>query len=84
MTEISNILLESATDTFGTVDKTGRKSHCNLSRKHDKYWFNSECHNARKEFRNSKRLYKHYGSNLFKTRLRYSEKNYKDVMNKNI
>ena len=36
MTEISNIFLESANDTFGTFDKTGRKSHCNFSRKHEK------------------------------------------------
>ena len=61
MTEISNILLESAKDTFGTVDKTGRRSHCILSRKHDKCWSNSECHRARKEFRKSKRLYKLMG-----------------------
>lgn len=84
MAEISNILLESAKNTFGTFNVTHTKSHCSLPRKQNKDWFNSECHKARKEFRKSKRLYKHYGSNLFKIRLRYSEKNYKDVMNRNI
>ena len=63
MTEISDILLESARDTFGTFEITGSKPNCNFSKKHGKHWFNSECHNARKEYRKSKRLCKHYGSN---------------------
>ena len=49
-----------------------------------KEWFNTECFKARKEYRKAKRLYKHYGSNVFKERLKFSERFYKKTLDENI
>ncbi|CAC5392434.1 unnamed protein product [Mytilus coruscus] len=49
-----------------------------------KQWYDKDCNKAKKELRKSQRLYKHYGSNIFKERLRQSEIYFKKVMDDNI
>ena len=75
---ICDDLLTAAKNTFGfnVSNKNDKKYN---QKKLNKEWFSTECRNARKEFRKSKRLYKHYGSNIFRERLKYSEKLYKKL-----
>ena len=79
--EVCNVLIESAKETFGTYEfnRNFFKSSQNSNQ-----WFNADCRKARREFRKAQRLHRHYGSNLFKERLRQSEIYYKKVMDENI
>ena len=77
--DVCDLLFVSARETFGIVGK-----NCQYKKNDDKLWFNTECRKARKNYRRAKRLYKHYGSNLFKQRLKESEIFYKKVMDENI
>ncbi|CAG2239753.1 unnamed protein product [Mytilus edulis] len=83
VSDITTVLLSAAKDTFGVFTKNSKNigGEGNFS---NKDWFNKDCKKVRQEFRKSRRLYKHYGSNLFKERLRQSEKHYKKVMDENI
>ena len=56
----------------------------NQSKQSDKLWFNSDCRKAGKNYRKAKRLFKHFGSNLFKLRLKQTEIIYKKTMNNSI
>ncbi|CAG2247197.1 unnamed protein product [Mytilus edulis] len=80
--EISNILLESAKNSLGLT--CGKQNSENSKKQPNKLWFNSDCYKARKELRRAKRLYKHYGSNVFKHRVKISEMYYKNIMDENI
>ncbi|CAC5372882.1 unnamed protein product [Mytilus coruscus] len=82
VTNITDILIDSAKATFGTHNFNGNMLNCN--RKHNKQWYNFDCKKAKKELRKAQRMYKHYGSNLFKERLRHCEYYYKSVMDENI
>ncbi|CAG2224523.1 unnamed protein product [Mytilus edulis] len=81
VTNVTKILLDSAEKTFGVVTKD-----CSNSKEeyNNKEWFNHDCKNSRRDYRKSLRLYKHYGSNIFKVRLRNSEKMYKKTMDDSI
>jgi hypothetical protein len=48
-----------------------------VRRKSLKQWCNGDCKKAKQNFRKAKRLYKHYGSHLFKQKLKASELFYK-------
>ena len=78
VTELSDILLTSAKSTFGF------KNTRNCTNKSTKQWYNADCKKAKQNFRKAKRLYKHYGSHLFKQRLKASELFYKNTMDANI
>ncbi|CAG2209262.1 unnamed protein product [Mytilus edulis] len=80
--EISNILLESAKKSLGLT--CGKQNSENSKKQPNKLWFNSDCYKARKELRKAKRLYKDYGSNVFKHRVKISEMYYKNIMDENI
>ncbi|CAC5390984.1 unnamed protein product [Mytilus coruscus] len=81
--EVSDILTDSAKLTFGknVYTKTILR---NSKKQNNKQWYDKDCYKAKKELRKSQRLYKHYGSNIFKERLRQSEIYYKKVMDENI
>ncbi|CAG2186247.1 unnamed protein product [Mytilus edulis] len=82
--EIRDVLLNSARNTFGEfVQKTYGFDYTGGKQNH-RDWFNTECRRERRAFRKSKRLYKRYGSRIFKERLRRSETLYKKTMDKNI
>ncbi|CAC5408661.1 unnamed protein product [Mytilus coruscus] len=79
--DVTNILLKPAKKTFGV--------HVNMSKyennnNNNKDWFNKDCIKSRQAYRKSLRLFKHYGSNVFKQRLRNSEKHYKKTMSDSI
>ena len=87
VTELSDILMTSAKATFGL------KNTRNCINKSPKQWNNGDCKQAKQLFRKAKRLYKHYGSylfkqrlkaHLFKQRLKASELFYKNTMDTNI
>jgi hypothetical protein len=78
VTELSDILMTSAKATFGL------KNTKNYINKSPKQWNNGDCKQAKQLFRKAKRLYKHYGSHLFKQRLKASELFYKNTMDANI
>ncbi|CAG2208650.1 unnamed protein product [Mytilus edulis] len=68
--EIRDVLLNSARNTFGEfVQKTYGFDYTGGKQNH-RDWFNTECRRERRAFRKSKRLYKRYGSRIFKERLR--------------
>ncbi|CAG2240499.1 unnamed protein product [Mytilus edulis] len=69
VTNITDILIDSAKATFGT--QTFNRNMLNCNKKHNKQWYNFDCKKAKKELRKAQRMYKHYGSNLFKERLRH-------------
>ncbi|CAG2240579.1 VLDLR [Mytilus edulis] len=79
VTDICDTLTESAKATFGTSTFNKTMFKCSKNQ-FSKDWYNKDCKKAQREFRKSKRLYKHYGSNIFKERLRQSELHYKKVM----
>ncbi|CAG2235171.1 unnamed protein product [Mytilus edulis] len=71
--EIRDVLLNSARNSFGEfVQKTYGFDYTGGKQNH-RDWFNTECRRERRAFRKSKRLYKRYGSRIFKERLRRSE-----------
>ncbi|CAG2241201.1 unnamed protein product [Mytilus edulis] len=77
--EIRDVLLNSARNTFGEfVQKTYGFDYTGGKQNH-RDWFNTECRRERRAFRKSKRLYKRYGSRIFKERLRRSETLYKKL-----
>ena len=78
VSELLNLLIDSAKETFGTRIDTG---NTRIHDKKNKDWYTSDCHKAKKELRKSQRLYKKHGSCLFKERLRRSERFYKKLMN---
>lgn len=81
--ETVSILLTSAEKTFGkTAGRKGAKG--NFTEQPNKLWFNENCKKARKDFRKAKRMYNKYGSNIFNTRLKISELNYKKTMDESI
>ncbi|XP_063427570.1 asparagine-rich protein-like [Mytilus trossulus] len=83
VTDICDTLTESAKTTFGTSTFNKTMFKCSKNQ-FSKDWYNKDCKKAQREFRKSQRLYKHYGSNIFKERLRQSELHYKKVMDVNI
>ncbi|CAC5401520.1 unnamed protein product [Mytilus coruscus] len=75
--EIRDVLLNFARNTFGEfVQKTYGYDFMGGKHNH-RDWFNTECRRERRAFRKSKRLYKRYGSRMFKERMRHSETLYK-------
>ncbi|CAC5415123.1 unnamed protein product [Mytilus coruscus] len=70
--EVSDILTDSAKLTFGTNVYTKTMLR-NSKKQNNKQWYDKDYNKAKKELRKSQRLYKHYGSNIFKERLRQSE-----------
>ncbi|VDI24835.1 Hypothetical predicted protein [Mytilus galloprovincialis] len=81
--EVSDILIDSAKLTFGT-NVYAKTMLSNSKKQNNKQWYDKDCNKAKKELRKSQRLYKKYGSNIFKERLRQSEIYYKKVMDGNI
>ncbi|CAG2186516.1 unnamed protein product [Mytilus edulis] len=69
VTDICDTLTESAKATFGTSTFNKTMFKCSKNQ-FSKDWYNKDCKKAQREFRKSQRLYKHYGSNIFKERLR--------------
>ena len=82
--DVSEVFLNAAKKTFGIFHNNNNEARIQTGKSSNKDWFSKECKQARKDFRKCKRLYKHYGSNLFRERLRISEKNYKRIMDENI
>lgn len=78
--EVTSIIIDAAEHTFGVSDFR-KNSRFRESRE---LWFNTDCRKSRKDFRRAKRLYKKYGSCLFRTRLKMAETHYKKVMDENI
>ncbi|CAG2223100.1 unnamed protein product [Mytilus edulis] len=78
--EVTSILLQSAEQTLGTQRPVIDTRNCQES----KLWFNGDCKKSRRDYRKAKRLYKKYGSNLFKSRLKLTENAYKRTLDKNI
>ena len=78
--DVTNILLESARKTFGVYSVSSHVKEKRMS----KDWFDKNCKKARQDYRKSLRLYKHYGSNIFKERLKHSERVYKVTMDNSI
>ncbi|CAG2250847.1 unnamed protein product [Mytilus edulis] len=67
--EVSDILIDSAKLTFGT-NVYAKTMLRNSKKQNNKQWYDKDCNKAKKELRKSQRLYKMYGSNIFKERLR--------------
>ncbi|CAG2196906.1 unnamed protein product [Mytilus edulis] len=77
--EIRDVLLNSARNTFGEfVQKTYGFDYTGGKQNH-RDWFNTECRRERRAFRKSKRLYKRYGSRIFKERLRRRLRLFKEL-----
>ena len=72
--DVSEVFLNAAKKTFGIFHNNNNEARIQTGKSSNKDWFSKECKQARKDFRKCKRLYKHYGSNLFRERLRISEK----------
>lgn len=72
---VSNLLIDGAKETFRVYTNNER-----LHNKIKKDWYTSDYHKAKKKYNKSQKLYKNYGSNLFKGRLRRSERYYKKVL----
>ena len=82
--EITDNLLQSAEKTLGKSNVKRNVENNTIDCKRKQLWFNEDCKKSRKEYRKAKRLFKKYGSNLFKSRLKFTETNYKKTMDKNI
>ena len=77
--ETRDVLLNSAKQTFG-VRRNRNVVKNNPDKNQTKDWFDKDRYRKRKDFRKARRLNKHYASNIFKSRLKASEKIYKKTL----
>jgi hypothetical protein len=82
-TDITDVLTESAKATF-VKSVSNKEVYKSSIRNCNKEWHNGDCYKPKRDLRKSQRLYKHYGSIIFKERLRQSEIHYKRVMDDTI
>lgn len=79
-TQVCDVLVEAAKQTFGTFKTIKNKGTSIANKRKSKDWFTTECFVARKQFRKTQRMYRKYKSNCFKLEMRNAEKHYKNVM----
>ena len=79
--KLSNLFVTAAKHTFGTMKPEYRNT-----RKHTqcKPWFTKECKSAKRNYQKAKRLFKKYGSSIFKNHLTKTESSYKKTPDKSL
>ena len=82
VSELCNLLIDSAKTTFGTHKYKTRPDTCNKKPKGDKPWFNYECKVARQNYRKLKRKLKIKRTEALKQDVAEAEKRYKKTLDK--
>ena len=79
--KFSNLFVTAAKHTFGTIKPEQRNT-----RKHTKCkpWFTKECKSAKRNYQMAKKLFKKYGSSIFKNDLTKTERSYKKSLDKSL
>ena len=82
VSELCNLLIDSAKTTFGTHKYKTRLDTCNKKPKGDKPWINYECKVARQNYHKLKRKLKIKRSEALKQDVAEAEKRYKKTLDK--
>ncbi|KAK6196333.1 hypothetical protein SNE40_001576 [Patella caerulea] len=80
--DISSLFVQSAKATFGVVNYN--PIIYKNEKRQEKKWFTQDCRNKRRNYRRALRLYKLYGTKLFKSKLKQNEFVYKRAIKNSI